>query len=1218
MQSYQDIVKSYDRLKKVLEDRILEKGTKLTASPDDDYPLLLLETSSDSAAFAIINGTSESSFARAYDTFKKLYREKHTYWRNRNLSFVICRSEPKPASDAFFGSLETDVYFCRKYVINLSHSPDELERELLRLPFLPFPEDQVGMLVRPPSAQTLLQDLNVSAVLSRQIVVPREYSASHIVEQLLAKKETLPQINYGAEPVMQQQVQPVERMRVRTVEIEAFRAYKKKQVFDVDADIVVLYGPNGLGKTSFFDAIDYLCTGRIGRLCRQRISQKRFINIARHLASTTSDGLVSGYLSQGSADHSVARRVAEWGATLIDGEEHDRASTLQFLTAAQWGPKKARIEHLERLFRATHLFSQTDPELMVEFEQNSTLSSDLVSRMLALDDYASGLAKAEAVLGKLEKLITQKKQQIDDLKEEVSQVNLRLQELPQIRGEVEGERQISKIVVELIKELPRLTDMEIDETQPTAENAREWRAMAESALKNAQNSLRRLQVIESDLAKYDKNKHAHQETVAQIAKLEEALKERKNEQEQQKEALDKLSTNLEQERTILARAKSRQQCLTKLDRLQQIYRKTDSSLRHWHEELNRISGEIEKIDTELQPLLTVAENLRTQIAKHNETIRDHSQKIQALSEIQDGLPAWRENRGFIISLKESIAKAQSTLRSVNADIDELKSGMTEKEQELATCEEKYKEFSANRAEISQLLDKLEAHVSNGICPTCGTDHKSKRTLIQRIHAQKEARPAFVDELSKRCDELRNDLKKDKTSLATATTKYSYKTKELQENEKKLADARQSLVLFESRVVSTGLSVNEDLADAISRKTTQEKQAFDRSRADLTRLESELDSSTKRMKELEQNRVEKEGIRKQATATIASLEKQLDDLHVKADELDLSLEMTSQELAAESKQAASLEAEAIKRIGHFSPQKDALTNDLSMIKTKISQARKKIGTLYQEKERLEEDMGDFVERAAAVLDRDALTPEAISEKIKLTEERVDQLHAIQRRCSTLELSLDAAQRTAIRSELESQVKSLTNQESVLREETSKLSKIKNWFERVREVLDRQSSRAVANHVETLGPLTTLIQKRLRTVYGFGDIALDAKGKEIRVAVGWESEKVKPADYFSDSQKQILMLSMFLAGRLTQTWSGFAPILMDDPVTHFDDLNAFGFVELIRGLVSTSPGRRQFFISTCEQRLFDLMIKKFRSLEGGAKFYKFESIGRDGPVVHSLGK
>jgi exonuclease SbcC len=182
----------------------------------------------------------------------------------------------------------------------------------------------------------------------------------------------------------------------------------------------------------------------------------------------------------------------------------------------------------------------------------------------------------------------------------------------------------------------------------------------------------------------------------------------------------------------------------------------------------------------------------------------------------------------------------------------------------------------------------------------------------------------------------------------------------------------------------------------------------------------------------------------------------------------------------------------------------------------------------------------------------------------------------------------------------------------------MSKVKNWFERLQDALDKQSLHAVANHVEALGPLTTLIQKRLRAVYGFGDVSLNARGKEIRVVVGWENEQVKPSDYFSDSQKQILMLSLFLAGRLTQTWSAFAPILMDNPVTHFDDLNAFGFVELIRGLVGTAPGRRQFFISTCEQRLFDLMLKKFSRLEGGARFYRFDSIGHDGPIVRSVGQ
>ncbi len=56
--------------------------------------------------------------------------------------------------------------------------------------------------------------------------------------------------------------------------------------------------------------------------------------------------------------------------------------------------------------------------------------------------------------------------------------------------------------------------------------------------------------------------------------------------------------------------------------------------------------------------------------------------------------------------------------------------------------------------------------------------------------------------------------------------------------------------------------------------------------------------------------------------------------------------------------------------------------------------------------------------------------------------------------------------------------------------------------------------------------------------------------------------------------------------------------------------------IRGLVNTSPGERQFFISTCEDRLFELMRKKFSGVAGGAKFYRFEAIGQDGPIVKEL--
>jgi exonuclease SbcC len=193
------------------------------------------------------------------------------------------------------------------------------------------------------------------------------------------------------------------------------------------------------------------------------------------------------------------------------------------------------------------------------------------------------------------------------------------------------------------------------------------------------------------------------------------------------------------------------------------------------------------------------------------------------------------------------------------------------------------------------------------------------------------------------------------------------------------------------------------------------------------------------------------------------------------------------------------------------------------------------------------------------------------------------------------------------------------ETTIREREEELTRIENAASAgsaIEALLKRERQDSIERHIAAYGPMITMIQQRLRSVYGFGGVHLEAQGGEARVQVEWRSKSVQvpPTDFFSDSQKQILMLSIFLAGGLRQNWSGFAPVLLDDPVTHFDDLNAYAFVELIRGIVATSPTEWQFVVSTCEQRLFDLMQRKFSRLpSGGAVFYEFLGMTSGGPIV-----
>lgn len=120
--------------------------------------------------------------------------------------------------------------------------------------------------------------------------------------------------------------------------------------------------------------------------------------------------------------------------------------------------------------------------------------------------------------------------------------------------------------------------------------------------------------------------------------------------------------------------------------------------------------------------------------------------------------------------------------------------------------------------------------------------------------------------------------------------------------------------------------------------------------------------------------------------------------------------------------------------------------------------------------------------------------------------------------------------------------------------------------------------------------------------------------IRVEVQREGYKnILPSDFFSESQIQIVMLSLFLSANLTQNWSRFLPVLLDDPVEHFDDLNSYALVGLIKRLVSKPTISRQFIISTCDERLYKLFRQRLDTIDNRVVYYKFISIGEKGPII-----
>jgi len=113
--------------------------------------------------------------------------------------------------------------------------------------------------------------------------------------------------------------------------------------------------------------------------------------------------------------------------------------------------------------------------------------------------------------------------------------------------------------------------------------------------------------------------------------------------------------------------------------------------------------------------------------------------------------------------------------------------------------------------------------------------------------------------------------------------------------------------------------------------------------------------------------------------------------------------------------------------------------------------------------------------------------------------------------------------------------------------------------------------------------------------------DKNGKQI---------KSIPALYFSTAQINILSLSIFLARALKTknpvTKEPIDCIFIDDPIQSMDSINILSFIDLFRGII-TSLGK-QLIVSTHEENFHLLLKKKIPKELFKSKFIEFETFGK----------
>jgi exonuclease SbcC len=116
----------------------------------------------------------------------------------------------------------------------------------------------------------------------------------------------------------------------------------------------------------------------------------------------------------------------------------------------------------------------------------------------------------------------------------------------------------------------------------------------------------------------------------------------------------------------------------------------------------------------------------------------------------------------------------------------------------------------------------------------------------------------------------------------------------------------------------------------------------------------------------------------------------------------------------------------------------------------------------------------------------------------------------------------------------------------------------------------------------------------------------------ISLDEDGEKVKsvPSLYFSTAQINILSLSIFLARALKtknpKTGDSVDCIFIDDPIQSMDSINILSFIDLFRGI--TLSLNKQLIVSTHEENFHLLLQKKIPSELFKSTFIEFETFGK----------
>lgn len=1025
--------------------------------------------------------------------------------------------------------------------------------------------------------------------------------------------------------------------KIKEVSIEAFRAYEKLQPFDFRhndsgkiADLVVIYAPNGYGKTSFFDAIEWAITDEIGRLkstdaIKQEVKNEKG-DILKNKNSEVAQGTV---------------RIISETDDVFEIKTKKRTGNMK----SDYKPGELEVisEDLQGILNEKNTFCTTNMlahDKITSFLQNYTAEDKTKALQVFWD--TNGYSGILEKISNLYDEIVKKKMALS------AEVLKEKQELKQYKFETNKEHDVRHLI----------NDFNL--------NCIDYMINAENLIENIDTVLEKTTEI---LKKVQENRNQYESNLNTVELL-----------------TNEFPNYLSKKEELEIKKSEKRECEIKLQILNQIDKLIVQNERLKSEQLeicgvvnnwgmfqniklellekNDLKKEIANSKSELQKsIIQIRENINISKANVEQSEQLKKKELEEKNLFETELRKYNDNKVNLNKYSRLNNKASYILtkrvekRKISSDaissievfiedkcnIDQIKHYLTDEilctneklvalkgekvnqEKNIFQLEERYKNAMLLHDKINQLVlqgKELVEDTKSCECPLCHAKYDDFSILIARISAEYKS-SLELDGIKKELDEGRKlnvdtiesiskESQKLKTSIQDILEKikkeYNKQTERIHNLQLRISDWNNLITnlqndneIIERKYDAQNISIHD--IEAINFKKAQlDMKVLDLSKnieveeskittsLDLVKnKETELKNKDLKIVELEEKISELKNNNVYQSILIYLSSKNYrednDDLQSVFKKIEEEKNNVSKKIAETEMEITDSQNKIQGTIEEVNLQYNTLLIQLQELGAVLDGYMLRCKKAFENSNVEEKDIGEQLEklRVAFLLERNKVDESIsnlnsiITDTKSLKEQKIwlNKTKEYERKNSKLDL---------IKSKLENLEKSKTVVENYIVEQTNEYFNSNT----INQIYHKIDPHPTMNHIKFL---TENSGKGLQThIYTYDKS---------------EEDKMSPVLYLSSAQVNILSLCIFLAKVLTEKGTTLNTIFMDDPIQHLDGINLLAFIDLLR-TITTVMGR-QIVISTHNEHFYSLIKVKMDDRYYLSKFIEINSVG-----------